>query len=104
MSSQASSAGHGEKEVRQKLVETGDVDVMISIRQLFLHAHRPVRAVALRPQGKPADRRDQVLMLDARSIGQLMKGSRKVHEFYARADAQPHRHRLALSRAVWRDW
>ncbi|MGA2958669.1 MAG: N-6 DNA methylase, partial [Thermodesulfobacteriota bacterium] len=29
MSSQASSAGHGEKEVRQKIVETGDVDVMI---------------------------------------------------------------------------
>lgn len=29
MSSQASSAGHGEMEVRRKLVETGDVDVMI---------------------------------------------------------------------------
>ncbi|HSW00521.1 MAG TPA: N-6 DNA methylase [Sedimentisphaerales bacterium] len=32
MSSQASSAGHGEKEVRKKIIETGDVDVMISIR------------------------------------------------------------------------
>jgi len=30
MSSQSSSAGHGEKEVRRKIVETGDVDVMIS--------------------------------------------------------------------------
>src|SRR5581483_5493983 len=35
MSSQASSAGHGEKEVRRKIVETGDVDVMISIRSNF---------------------------------------------------------------------
>jgi type I restriction enzyme M protein len=37
MSSQASSAGHGEKEVRRKLVETGDVDVMIAIRPNFFY-------------------------------------------------------------------
>jgi len=35
MSSQASSGGHGEAEVRRKIVETGDVDVMISIRSIF---------------------------------------------------------------------
>ena len=35
MSSQASSAGHSEKEVRKKIVETGDVDVIISIRSNF---------------------------------------------------------------------
>ena len=37
MSSQASSAGHGEAAVRRKLVETGDVDVMISIRSNFFY-------------------------------------------------------------------
>lgn len=37
MSSQASSAGHGEKEVRKKIVQTGDVDVMISIRSNFFY-------------------------------------------------------------------
>lgn len=37
MSSQASSAGGGEAEVRRKLVETGDVDVMISIRSNFFY-------------------------------------------------------------------
>ena len=37
MSSQASSAGHGEKEVRKKIIETGDVDVMISIRSNFFY-------------------------------------------------------------------
>ena len=37
MSSQASSAGHGEAEVRRKIIETGDVDVMISIRSNFFY-------------------------------------------------------------------
>ena len=37
MSSQASSAGHGEAEVRRKLVQTGDVDVMVAIRPNFFY-------------------------------------------------------------------
>ena len=46
MSSQASSAGHGEKEVRKKIVQTGDVDVMISIRSNFFYTRsRSLRAV-----------------------------------------------------------
>jgi type I restriction enzyme M protein len=47
MSSQASSAGGGEAIVREKLVESGAVDVMIDIRGFFLHAHRPVPALVL---------------------------------------------------------
>jgi type I restriction-modification system DNA methylase subunit/very-short-patch-repair endonuclease len=37
MSSQASSAGRDEAKVRQKLVETGDVDVMVAIRSNFFY-------------------------------------------------------------------
>jgi len=37
MSSQVSSAGHGEKDVRRWIVETGGVDVMISIRSNFFY-------------------------------------------------------------------
>ena len=37
MSSQASSAGHGEAAIRRKIIETGDVDVMISIRSNFFY-------------------------------------------------------------------
>jgi len=37
MSSQASSAGRDEAKVRQKLVETGDVDLMIAIRSNFFY-------------------------------------------------------------------
>jgi type I restriction enzyme M protein len=81
MSSQASSAGHDEKEVRKKIVETGDVDVMISIRSGFFYTRAVPCELWHFDRNKPANRKDQVLMVDARNIGQLMKGSRKVYEF-----------------------
>ena len=81
MSSQASSAGNDEKAVRQKLVETGAVDVMISIKGGFFYTRTVPCELWHLDRAKPADRRDQVLMLDARTIGQLMQGSRKVFEF-----------------------
>ena len=81
MSSQASSAGNDEKEVRRKIVETGDVDVMISSRGGFFYTRTVPCELWHFDRNKPADRKDKVLMLDARSIGQLMRGSRKVFEF-----------------------
>ncbi len=81
MSSQASSAGNDEKEVRRKIVGTGDVDVMISIRGGFFYTRTVPCELWHFDRNKPADRKDKVLMLDARSIGQLMPGSRKVFEF-----------------------
>ena len=81
MSSQASSAGNDEKVVRRKIVETGDVDVMISIRGGFFYTRTVPCELWHFDRNKPADRKDKVLMLDARSIGQLMRGSRKVYEF-----------------------
>jgi type I restriction enzyme M protein len=79
MSSQASSAGHGEAEVRRKLAETGDVDVMISIRSNFFYT-RPVPCELWHfDKGKPPERRDQVLMLDARNV--YRKVTRKIYDF-----------------------
>ena len=50
MSSQASSAGGEAKISRRRLVETGDVDVVIAILlELLLHAHRAVRAAVPEP-------------------------------------------------------
>jgi type I restriction enzyme M protein len=83
MSSQASSAGNDEKEVRKKIVETGDVDVMVSIRGGFFYTRTVPCELWHFDRNKPADRKEKVLMLDARSIGQLMQGSRKVYEFTA---------------------
>jgi type I restriction enzyme M protein len=79
MSSQASSAGHGEKEVRKRIVETGDVDVMISIRSNFFYTRTVPCELWHFDRGKPAERRDKVLMLDARNI--FRKVTRKIYDF-----------------------
>lgn len=65
------SAGNDEKTVRQKLVETGDVDVMISIKGGFFYTRTVPCELWHFDHNKPADRKDKVLMLDARSIGHL---------------------------------
>ena len=79
MSSQASSAGHGEKEVRRKLVETGDVDVMITIRGNFFYTRTVPCELWFLDRGKPASRRDQVLVLDLRNV--FRKVTRKINDF-----------------------
>lgn len=79
MSSQASSAGHGEKEVRRKLVETGDVDVMIAIRSNFFYTRTVPCELWHFDRAKPAERKDRVLMLDARNI--YRKLTRKIYDF-----------------------
>jgi type I restriction enzyme M protein len=81
MSSQASSASRDEATVRQKLVETGAVDVMIDIRGNFFYTRTvPCQLWFFdRAKEKDAVRRDQVLMLDARNI--FRKVSRSVYDF-----------------------
>ncbi len=79
MSSQASSAGHGEKEVRRKIVETGDVDVMISIRSNFFYTRTVPCELWHFDRAKPPERKDNVLMLDARNI--YRKVTRKIYDF-----------------------
>ena len=79
MSSQASSAGHGEREVRRKLVETGDVDVMIAIRSNFFYTRTVPCELWHFDRAKPAERKDRVLMLDARNV--YRKITRKIYDF-----------------------
>lgn len=79
MSSQASSAGHGEKEVRRKIIEAGDVDVMIAIRSNFFYTRTVPCELWHFDRAKPPERRDQVLMLDARNI--YRKVTRKIYDF-----------------------
>jgi len=79
MSSQASSAGHGEKDVRRKIVETGDVDVMISIRSNFFYTRSVPCELWHFDRAKPAERKDKVLMLDARNV--YRKVTRKIYDF-----------------------
>jgi type I restriction enzyme M protein len=79
MSSQASSAGHGEKDVRRKIVETGDVAVMISIRSNFFYTRTVPCELWFFDRAKPAEHRGKVLMLDARNI--YRKVTRKIYDF-----------------------
>jgi type I restriction enzyme M protein len=79
MSSQASSAGHGEKTVRKKIIGTGHIDVMISIRSNFFYTRSVPCELWFFDNGKPKDRLNKVLMIDARNI--YRKVTRKINDF-----------------------
>jgi type I restriction enzyme M protein len=81
MSSQASSAGGGEAKVRQKLVETGDVDLMISIRSGFFYTRTVPCELWFLNRDKPKAHKDKILMIDARNVARRVQGSRKIWEF-----------------------
>ena len=81
MSSQASSAGRDEAKVRQKLIETGAVDVMIDIRGNFFYTRTVPCQLWFFDRAKEHDpgRADRVLMLDARNV--YRKVSRAIYDF-----------------------
>ena len=79
MSSQASSAGGQEAEVRRKLVETGHVGAMVAIRSNFFYTRTVPCELWFLNKNKPAHMKDKVLMLDARNV--YTKVTRKVFDF-----------------------
>jgi type I restriction enzyme M protein len=79
MSSQASSAGRDEAKVRRKLVETGDVDVMVAIRSNFFYTRTVPCELWFLNRAKPEAHRNKVLMIDARNI--YRKVTRKIFDF-----------------------
>ena len=79
MSSQASSAGRDEAKVRQALIQTGAVDVMIAIRSNFFYTRTVPCELWFLDRGKPEAHRDKVLMIDARNV--YRKVTRKIYDF-----------------------
>lgn len=79
MSSQASSAGGGEAKVREKIIETGAVDLMISIRSNFFYTRTVPCELWFFNKTKSAEMKDKVLMIDARNI--YRKVTRKIFDF-----------------------
>ena len=79
MSSQASSAGGQEAEVRRKLIEADHVDVMIAIRSGFFYTRTVPCELWFFDKGKPEERRDKVLMIDARGV--YRRVTRKIYDF-----------------------
>ena len=80
MAAGAESAGRGDALVRQKLIETGDVDVMVSIRSNFFYT-RTVPCVLwfLNRAKKTKEQKNTVLMIDARNV--YRKVTRKINDF-----------------------
>lgn len=79
MSSQASSAGSQEAKVRESMVKTGDMDVMLAIRGNFFYTRTVPCEIWFMDKGKPEHLRDKVLMLDARQV--FRKVTRKICDF-----------------------
>ena len=79
MSSQASSAGGQEAEVRRKLVESGHVGAMVAIRSNFFYTRSVPCELWFLNKNKPAAMKDKVLMLDARNV--YRKVTRKIYDF-----------------------
>jgi type I restriction enzyme M protein len=81
MASSASDAGHSEKEIREKLVQTGAVDVMMAIGNNFFYTRSLPCTLWFFDRSKEKDelKKDKVLMLDARKI--YRKVTSKVNDF-----------------------
>ena len=79
MSSQASSSGNTEVKVREKLIETGHVDIMISIRSNFFYTRTVPCELWFFNRAKQEKMKDKVLMIDARDI--FRKVTRKIYDF-----------------------
>jgi type I restriction enzyme M protein len=79
MSSQASSAGGQEAEVRRKLVESGHVGAMVAIRSNFFYTRSVPCELWFFNKNKAEAMKDKVLMLDARNV--YRKVTRKIYDF-----------------------
>jgi type I restriction enzyme M protein len=81
MASSASDAGHSEKDIREKLVKTGAVDVMIAIGNNFFYTRSLPCTLWFFDRAKEHDpiQSDKVLMLDTRKI--YRKVTSKVNDF-----------------------
>ncbi|MDF5711006.1 MAG: N-6 DNA methylase [Nostoc sp. S4] len=79
MASSASDAGHGEKEIREELIATQAVDMIISIGTNFFYTKSLPCTLWFFDKGKPAERQNKVLMIDARNVYRVV--TRKIRDF-----------------------
>ena len=68
MASSASDAGNKDRDIREKLVRTGHVDVMMAIGNKFFYTRSLPCTLWFFDKGKPQDLQAQVLMIDARNV------------------------------------
>jgi type I restriction enzyme M protein len=68
MASSASDAGNKDRDIREKLVKSGHVDVMMSIGNKFFYTRSLPCTLWFFDKGKPQNLQNQVLMIDARNV------------------------------------
>jgi type I restriction enzyme M protein len=68
MTSSASNAGNKDRDIRQKLVETGHVNVIMSIGPKFFYTRSLPCTLWFYDKGKLENQLDTVLMIDARNV------------------------------------
>lgn len=81
MASSASDAGHSEKLIREQLVKTGAVDIMVAISNNFFYTRSLPCTLWFYDRSKEQDpeRADKILMLDARKV--FRKVSTTINDF-----------------------
>jgi type I restriction enzyme M protein len=68
MASSATDAGHSEKLIRQQLIETGDVDCIVSVGNNFFYTRSLPCHVWFFDKGKHKENKKKILMIDARNV------------------------------------
>jgi type I restriction enzyme M protein len=79
MASSATDAGNAEKLIRQKLIETGDVECIVSISNNFFYTRSLPCHLWFFNKGKKAKNKDKILMIDARNT--YRKVSTTINDF-----------------------
>jgi type I restriction enzyme M protein len=79
MASSATDAGHGEKLIRQQLIESGAVECIVSIANNFFYTRSLPCHIWFFNKGKKPENRDKILMIDARNT--YRKVSTTINDF-----------------------
>lgn len=79
MASSATDAGGKEKDIRESLVRSGDVDIIISIGNNFFYTRSLPCTLWFFDKNKLENNKDKVLMIDARNI--FRKVNRTINDF-----------------------
>ncbi|MBL7473098.1 type I restriction-modification system subunit M [Robertkochia sediminum] len=79
MASSATDAGHAEKLIRKKLIETGDVECIVSIGNNFFYTRSLPCHVWFFNKGKKKENKDRILMIDAKNT--FRKVSTTINDF-----------------------
>lgn len=75
MASSATDAGNTEKLIRQQLIETNDVDIIVSVGNNFFYTRSLPCHLWFLDRGKPKANRNKILMIDARNTYRVVNST-----------------------------